>query len=104
MKYVRLKHPSKSDIYRLGLMATHAQIVAEVLALNHDYVPFSAGFVKVAPTGRLETFGQSTSLTLSPHADDARIMSALHHHALSEGGRPSRSPFSNIEPDITKQP
>ncbi|WP_414664882.1 hypothetical protein [Horticoccus sp. 23ND18S-11] len=81
MKYVALQPAAGGTIeYRLGLLTTHADMAAPLLERGYRVV--SAGFVRCLGGDRFETFGYSTSLNATPHADDARVISALHMAVL----------------------
>ena len=84
MKYVALQRRATGLIeYRMGLMTAHDELAAPLLK---TCTVFSAGFIRFLPEGRFETFGQSTSLKIGPHADDARTISAFYAAGLKTAG------------------
>lgn len=74
MKYVILQHPLKTTVVVAGLGLNHDELAAAYIA--QGYVPTSAGFLRCLERNRFETFGESTSLKLVSHADDARLIQA----------------------------
>jgi hypothetical protein len=89
MKYVRLVHPQPHQLPRIALglaPQSHADIAEPSIA--EGYVPRTAGFLRILPSGHFETFGESVSLRLSSHPDDARLIYALHRASV-ETARPA---------------
>ena len=85
MKYVAVQHPVTGTIeFHCSMLKKHEEIAAPYVA--RGYTARSAAFLRFLPGERFETFGQSTSLGLGPHADDARMLSAFYSATLREGG------------------
>ena len=80
MKYVVLQKPSALTVVVASLTQTHADLAAPYVA--QGYTPQSAGFVRFLAHERFQCFGRSASLGLGPHADDPRLLSALHGASL----------------------
>lgn len=87
MKYVILRHATGGllAIMGLGQDATHQQLAAAF----PGYMPVSAGFVRFEANGAADVFGYSQSLAMTPHADDARFLSAFYRTGTA--GAPSLS-------------
>ncbi len=94
MKYVVFQHQQsgRMEIRLAPAPTTHRQLAKELEPLG--FKPVSAGFARFLPDGRFEACGYSTSLNLTPHADDARLLSAFYTATIlqSQNQCPPNSP------------
>lgn len=80
MKYVRLEKAGHSEL-RFGMAPqTHKDIAAPLVA--QGYSPTSAGFLRWTACGKVEAFGTSTSLNLSPAPRDAALITGFYRVTL----------------------
>jgi hypothetical protein len=77
VKYVLLKHEyTGAPRIEVGFFPlNHSDMAARLKA--EGFKPVRAGFVRVLPDGKFETFGFSTSLKLDSHPDDSRLIAAM---------------------------
>jgi hypothetical protein len=94
MKYVLLEHHQHMPVILAGCLVQHDELVAAYV--TKGYTPKSAGFFRVLPSGKFETFGFSSSLNLSPNREDARLLELLHAATLKTA---PEIPVSTATPD-----
>lgn len=86
MKYVMLRNANTGTLFAvmgLGLDCTHDRLASAF----PGYLVVSAGLVRFRENGLADTYGYSTGLAKTPHADDARFLTALYRGGTA--GAPS---------------
>jgi hypothetical protein len=88
MKYVFLQHPATGDLELrcgFGFGCSHRDLAESLL--KQKYAAVSAGHFCLRDDGVVETFGESTSLGLGPHGDDARHLTTFNLLAQKANAR-----------------